>query len=238
MSRERLVPALIVATALGIGLLVLQRWVAETKTAAIVLVSIWFAIVGIAALVATSRRPELRAPVLGTFAAILVATVAIGYWTGFRDTEVDEDVVVATAEASDERAGRRRSPAAAPQPRPRPDGEAKPEPSPPGPSRSPRASSPARTATRAPATATVVREPTASGSLTFTDFDVDPGAQVEVWLTQDEANLDDRIELGGLKGNVGDQQYELPDDADLTRYDTVVLYCTPFTVRIAVAPLS
>ena len=82
MNRERLVPALIVATALGVGLLVLQRWVAETKTAAIVLVSIWFAIVGIAALVATSRRPELRAPVLGTFAAILVATVAIGYWTG------------------------------------------------------------------------------------------------------------------------------------------------------------
>ena len=64
------------------------------------------------------------------------------------------------------------------------------------------------------------------------------GAQVEVWLTQGEASFDDRVELGGLKGNVGDQQYELPADADLTRYDTVVLYCTPFTVRIAVAPLS
>lgn len=51
-------------------------------------------------------------------------------------------------------------------------------------------------------------------------------------------HFDDRVELGGLKGNVGDQEYAIPADADLRRYDTVVLYCTPFTVRIAVAPLS
>ena len=41
-----------------------------------------------------------------------------------------------------------------------------------------------------------------------------------------------------LKGNVGDQQYEIPADANLNHYGTVVLYCTPFTVRIAVAELS
>ena len=64
------------------------------------------------------------------------------------------------------------------------------------------------------------------------------GAKVVVWLTQDETSFDDRVELGNLKGNVGDQQYAIPDSADLRRYDTVVLYCTPFTVRIAVAPLS
>ncbi len=37
---------------------------------------------------------------------------------------------------------------------------------------------------------------------------------------------------------MGDQQYEIPADADLKRYGTVVLYCTPFTVRIAVADLK
>jgi hypothetical protein len=234
MNRERLVPALIVAIALGIGLLVLQRWVAETKTAAIVLVSVWFALVGIAALVAVSRRPELRAPVLGTFAAILIATVAVGYWTGFRDSEVNEDVVVATAEASDDE--REMALASGGQDAEAPEKD-KPE----------RPAEPVSLAMgpftgedghAGSGTATVVKEPGGARTLTFTDFDVDPGAQVEVWLTPGEDTFDDRVELGGLKGNVGDQQYDLPADADLTRYDTVVLYCTPFTVRIAVAPLS
>jgi hypothetical protein len=85
--------------------------------------------------------------------------------------------------------------------------------------------------------ATVVREPDGARPLTFTEFEVDPGPGVEVWLTRSESSLDDRIELGGLKGNVGNQQYEIPADANLAEYDTVVLYCTPFTVRIAVAPL-
>ncbi|MDQ3759485.1 MAG: hypothetical protein M3331_06055, partial [Actinomycetota bacterium] len=64
MSRRRILPALVVAGALGIGLLVLQRWVAETKFAAIVLVGIWFAIVGAAVLIYAGRRSDLRLPVL------------------------------------------------------------------------------------------------------------------------------------------------------------------------------
>lgn len=240
MNRERLVPALIVATALGVGLLVLQRWVAETKTAAIVLVSIWFALVGIAALVATSRRPGLRAPVLGTYVAIVVASVAIGYWTGFRDSEADEDVVVATAEASGSArdaalAGNGES--AEPEDDAAKDQKPKPE-KPAGPVSLATGQFTGEDGHAGSGTATVVKEPSGERTLTFTDFDVDPGVKVEVWLTQDESSFDDRVELGGLTGNVGDQQYELPDDADLTRYDTVVLYCTPFTVRIAVAPLS
>jgi hypothetical protein len=199
---------------------------------------IWFALVGITSLVATSNRPELRTPVLGTFVAILIATVAVGYWTGFRDTEVNEDVVVANAQAS----GSERDAGLAG------DGEGTDEDSAEG--QEPKPQKPAEPVSLAmgqftgedghagSGTATVVEEPDGLRTLTFTDFDVDPGAQVEVWLTQDESNFDDRVELGGLKGNVGDQQYELPNDADLTRYDTVVLYCTPFTVRIAVARLS
>ena len=236
MNRERLVPALIVATALGVGLLVLQRWVAETKTAAIVLVSIWFAIVGIAALVATSRRPELRAPVLGTFAAILD-----------RDRR---DRLLDRLPRHRGRRGRRRR-----------DGRGERRRSATRRSRATPQSRRSRDATsreaREARRASLARHGpvhrrgrprrlrdgdrrqgarAATRTLTFTDFDVDPGVKVEVWLTQDESSFDDRVELGGLKGNVGDQQYELPDDADLTRYDTVVLYCTPFTVRIAVAP--
>ena len=282
MTRERLIPAAVVATVLGIGLIVLQRWVAETKFAAIVLIGVWFVVVGIGAFLFVSRRPELRLPVLGTFAAIVVGSVAIGYWTGFRDTEVDEDVVVATAEASPaerDSALAGASPEASgqgadakPEARPErkddgskggsgqdeePAGGAEPaaEPNPPEAAREPEPEPEPEPKPKEPVAlasgkfsgedghdgrgiATVVREANGARTLTFTEFDVDPGAKVVVWLTQDETSFDDRVDLGTLKGNVGDQQYDIPDDADLRKYDTVVLYCTPFTVRIAVAPLG
>jgi hypothetical protein len=237
MNRERLVPALVVAGTLGIGMLALQRWVAETKFAAIVLVGIWFVLVGAAAFVFATRRPDLRLPVLGTFAGIFFATVAIGYFTGFRDTKVDEDIVVASAEASESERDAGLAAGGGPQ-----DAE--------GPTKNKAEPEPAKPVSLASGqfagadghagtgTATYIREPDGGRIVTFTGFDVDPGAKSVVWLTQDETKLEDRIDLGGLKGNVGDQQYEIPDDIDLSKYDTVVVYCTPFTVRIAVAPLS
>ena len=84
----------------------------------------------------------------------------------------------------------------------------------------------------------MVRDANGTRQLTFTDFDVDPGPGVVVYLARDERNTGDVIELGDLKGNVGDQQYTVPADADLSSYDTVILWCVPFTTRIAVAPLG
>ena len=230
-ARSRLIAAIVVAAALGLGLLVLQRWVAETRGAAIALVSVWFAAVGIAALLAVRRRPELRAPMLGTYVAIAVASAAVGYWTGFRDTEVDEDVVMATAAAS---AADRQSALA---------GEDGGTPSaqererPPGPIELATGAFAGADGHAASGRATVVREQDGNRILTFTDFDADPGPGVVVYLARDEANVDDVIELGDLKGNVGDQQYEIPADANLSEYGTVILWCVPFTTRIAVAPL-
>jgi Electron transfer DM13 len=229
VTRNRVIAALVVATALGVGLLVLQRWVAETKTSAILLVGVWFALVGVATLVAVRARPELRLAALGTYAAIALASAVVGYWTGFRDDEVDEDVVVATMAAR----GEERDQALA--------GEmadkAKSDREPSGPVELARGDFAGADGHTGSGVATVVREPHGARTLTFTEFDVDPGPKVEVWLTRDESSLDDRVELGGLKGNVGNQQYDIPADANLADYDTVVLYCTPFTVRIAVAPL-
>ena len=98
-TRQKLITAVAVATALGIGSLILQRWVAETRGAAIAMVVAWYALVGIAALAYTRTRPWARLPALGTVAAVVVATVAVGYWTGFRDDEVDEEVAVAAEKA-------------------------------------------------------------------------------------------------------------------------------------------
>lgn len=290
MTRERLIPAVVLAAVLGVGLIALQRWVAETKFAAIVLIGVWCVVVGVAALLYVAKRPDLRRPVLGTFAAIVVGSVAIGYWTGFRDTKVDEEVVVATAKASGAERGAALA-GGAPETVDQPTGgdkrakdnekkptrngnedestrngvagnggkvldqeavdaaETAPEPDPPKEAKGtkPKPDQPVALASGrfrgedghdGRGIATVVREANGARTLTFTEFDVDPGAKSVVWLTKDETNFDDRVELGNLKGNVGDQQYDIPGSADLRKYDTVVIYCTPFTVRIAVAPLG
>jgi hypothetical protein len=45
-------------------------------------------------------------------------------------------------------------------------------------------------------------------------------------------------DLGELKGSRGDQQYEIPANVSLTRYDTVVFWCVPFSVSLATAQLE
>jgi hypothetical protein len=222
-------PALLVGLLLGIPMLILQRWVAETRFAAIALVVAWMALVGIGLALYTWRRPALRLPVLGTWFAIVAGTIAIGYLTGFRDERVDEDVVMASAtigggDLNDALAGG--------------DQAAEEKPEAPGPVELASGDFSGADGHAGTGVATLIREPSGSRVLTFTEFDVDPGVDVDVYLTASPDDIDDRIELGDLKGNVGDQQYEIPADADLGRYSNVILWCKPFTVRIAFASLG
>lgn len=95
----------LLAVAVGVGLvyavgsLLLQRYVAQTRSSAGALVALWTVIVGLAAAALARRDRSLRIPAVGTWALATLATLAIGYWTGFRDTQVDEDIVVAGAQA-------------------------------------------------------------------------------------------------------------------------------------------
>jgi len=50
--------------------------------------------------------------------------------------------------------------------------------------------------------------------------------------------VDEFTDLGSLKGNKGNQQYELPQEVDLGRPHTVVIWCRAFSVNFARAPLS
>ena len=49
---------------------------------------------------------------------------------------------------------------------------------------------------------------------------------------------DDFIDLGDLQGNVGDQNYEIPNDVDLTWYSTVVIWCVRFDSAFGAAALA
>ena len=83
--------------------------------------------------------------------------------------------------------------------------------------------------------------------LRLTNFTTSNGPDVHLVLAQSSDNslrqdfvkgpLDD-VELGLLKANQGDQNYDLPDSADLSRYDTVVIYCERFHAIFGVAKLD
>ncbi len=80
--------------------------------------------------------------------------------------------------------------------------------------------------------------------LRFTEFATDNGPDVDVYLStaapdaEEQALDDDVVSLGDLKGNIGDQNYEIPPDVDLERYNTVVLWCVRFSVAFGTAPLD
>ena len=49
--------------------------------------------------------------------------------------------------------------------------------------------------------------------------------------------LDDYLDLGRLKGNVGNQHYILLDDVDVSVYQSAVVYCKQFETVITSARL-
>jgi hypothetical protein len=72
-----------------------------------------------------------------------------------------------------------------------------------------------------------------------------PGSHV-VLARSGDANLTqkivsvqlDSIELGPLKSNRGDQNYDLPAPVDLQRYNAVVIYCERFHAIFGLAKLE
>ena len=48
----------------------------------------------------------------------------------------------------------------------------------------------------------------------------------------------DSVELGSLKGNQGDQNYDLPASVDLQKYNAAVIYCERFHAVFGFARLE
>jgi Electron transfer DM13 len=81
--------------------------------------------------------------------------------------------------------------------------------------------------------------------LRLTDFVTSNGPDVRVYLiaardASDNATVTRAgyLELGRLKGNEGDQNYEIPAGTDLTKYRAVTIWCRRFGVNFATAPLT
>lgn len=56
--------------------------------------------------------------------------------------------------------------------------------------------------------------------------------------TVEPDSVDGFVDLGTLKGNVGDQQYDIPDDVEVSEGWRVVVWCRGFLVSSAEATLS
>ncbi len=71
--------------------------------------------------------------------------------------------------------------------------------------------------------------------LRFENFESDNGPDLKVYL---RAENGDFVSLGDLKGNIGDQNYEIPTDVDLSVFNTVDIWCERFGVGFGTAPLA
>ena len=94
-------------------------------------------------------------------------------------------------------------------------------------------------------TATVYQLEDGSHVLRFEDFRVTNGPDLRVLLSKapDISNKGqfqqyEYVELDRLKGNIGNQNYVIPADLDISQYGSVVIYCKPFHVLFSVAPLA
>ena len=79
----------------------------------------------------------------------------------------------------------------------------------------------------------------------FTDFEVSNGPDVHVYLVAADGPMDSKTvkesevyELVSIKGNIGNQNYELGPDVDLDKFKSVVIWCKRFGVNFAVAQLE
>jgi hypothetical protein len=81
--------------------------------------------------------------------------------------------------------------------------------------------------------------------LRLTNFMTSNGPDVHVYLVAAPDVMDDAtvkkagfIDLGSMKGNIGDQNYDVPANVDLSKYRAVTIWCNRFSVNFGTAPLT
>lgn len=97
-------------------------------------------------------------------------------------------------------------------------------------------------------TVRIIENADGSRVLSLENLSTSSGPDVHVWLSNaavvpgydgwflaaDASYLD----LGPIKGNLGNQVYEIPADADLGQFPSVYLWCVQFAVSFGAAPLA
>ncbi len=81
--------------------------------------------------------------------------------------------------------------------------------------------------------------------LRLSEFETSNGPDVHVYLVAGDVEKGNDavkqvgfVDLGALKGNKGDQNYDLPASVNLEKFKTVSVWCARFGVNFASAPLA
>ncbi len=192
----------------------------------------------------TRAQPRLRRVAIATVLGTSIALLAVMGWMS-RPTAVDEEIVVAERRMDDAPAqpadadtqGGAGQAAASGDPG---DGAAQPEPA--GPVLVADGSFEPRGKYSGSGTASLVRLEDGSHVVTFADFEVSSGPDLFVYLVagspESDRDVTEHVNLGDLKGTSGNQQYEVPADVDLERYDEVWVWCRLFAVGFLRAQLT
>jgi hypothetical protein len=72
--------------------------------------------------------------------------------------------------------------------------------------------------------------------LRLENFKSTNGPDLHVYLSTDKM-ASDFMDLGRLKGNIGNQNYQVPVDIDLSKYNNVLIWCKAFSVLFGNAQL-
>ncbi len=97
-------------------------------------------------------------------------------------------------------------------------------------------------------TVRLVKLPDGSRALTLEDLKTSDGPDVHVWLAVAPVVAGEKgwyvfddlehVDLGSLKGNLGNQVYAIPEGIDLDSYPSVTLWCERFSVSFGAATLT
>ena len=231
MTLKLLAPPFVVAT-LAAGVWFWAGVVAPDYWTTIGFGAAWFVVCSVLFGRIGKARPELLWWLRGTFLACSALALAGFWWTSIRETEVNEQV--ATGVPASQVADIGVADPLAPQPEPAVKAAAKP---------APRrnvvllAGAVRPESHSASGRARVVKLASGARKLTLSDgFQIDPGPKVRVYLATDASGATFK-DIGALKGSKGSQQYAISAKTNLSRYDTVVFWCVPFSVSLASAAL-
>lgn len=223
-ARWLLLPLAVVVV--GVGVWVTGGVVSDDEAVAKGLTAAWFALAGVVALAIAWRYRAAAAPLLLGYGLAVVGLGGFLLYTSNVDRVTDEDVVVAgdSGAAAGDGAGAS------------------------GGASSGRDADDNQLISRGDFTdgehptdglASVVMTPD-DHVLTLTMFATDPGPDLRVYLVPADAEVADGVDLGGLKGNKGDQQYVIPEGISSQKLQdaSVVIWCRAFSVAFGTAQLK
>ncbi|MGH2806126.1 MAG: DM13 domain-containing protein [Actinomycetota bacterium] len=209
----RLGAGVTIAIVLIAGVFVLGR-LAATDRAALLFTAVWFLAVLIGGIVIARSRPALLGPMTVAYTLVAAGALILLGAPMVGNREVDEEVVTAATAGNGDAAGNILIASGGFVPLSHPGS----------------------------GTAAVIEVDTGERKLTLTDFETDNGPDLRVYLTAgdpaDGGDIGDFVDLGALKGNVGNQQYDIPSDVDVERFPFAVVWCRAFSVGFTSAALE